>query len=289
MAEKRPSPRKKSNRDLGHGNKQPNLFRPGVDARSSSNETRIIRIGLIAAARNGDLRRLKMLLAKGIPPDAEVDRQLRTAMMIAAARGNIDAIHILVKAGASLESTCDGGFTALDIAVKHRQITSVRALLDHGAELNTQAISDQEGDQRCPICFRAINLGCGEYCRHWVATICEGAILYARVEEFRAAVEDFVTLVLNNTWSQTELTRYLQGRFPALELIDQVESDAVAYWASDPHIKKHSWSVDNRMLSSAGTDYFHPDSRFPGRVVADARLCARHLRHALKHANIDES
>ena len=65
-----------------------------------------------AAARSGDLQRLKQLHAHGAPLD-QLDRYGQTALMLAAARGHAEVAHWLAECGANLNHTAKYGLREL--------------------------------------------------------------------------------------------------------------------------------------------------------------------------------
>src|SRR4029077_522779 len=59
----------------------------------------------------------------------------QTALMWAAAEGNVEAIDTLIKAGADLHARLDSGFTALLFAAREGRTGAVKALLKAGADV----------------------------------------------------------------------------------------------------------------------------------------------------------
>lgn len=130
---------------------------------------------LINAAQEGDLKRIRLLLADGANVDAEIGDewtpfpmaaqdyfdtetaktlfgqsatpatsagQSWTALMIAAIKGHLDAVRALVEHGAQVNALNNQGWTALRFAVSMDETEILRALLDAGADAN---IADHEG------------------------------------------------------------------------------------------------------------------------------------------------
>src|SRR6185369_14823725 len=60
----------------------------------------------------------------------------QTALMWAAAEGNVDVVQALIKAGADFRERLDSGFDAFLFAVREGRTNVVRALLKDGADVN---------------------------------------------------------------------------------------------------------------------------------------------------------
>ena len=86
-----------------------------------------------AAARSGDLQRLKQLHAQGASLD-QLDRYGQTALMLAAARGHAEVARWLAECGANLNHTAKHGLSALMLAVLRGHVDATRALLAAGAD-----------------------------------------------------------------------------------------------------------------------------------------------------------
>ena len=89
---------------------------------------------LSTAAAANDADAVRRLIADGHRPD---DDSPWTALMWAARRGSVEAITVLLDAGAAIDRH-DGrnGWTALQHAIHTRQVDAVRVLLDRGADPN---------------------------------------------------------------------------------------------------------------------------------------------------------
>lgn len=132
------------------------LLDHGADASGASpyGET-----ALMAAARSGDVESLRMLLAAGADPNAMESSNGETAVMWAAVEGHADAVHVLVKGGADPNAHARvlnlpamnweqtgmvstvlpvGGWTALMYTARDDARDGALALLEVGAEVNTQ-------------------------------------------------------------------------------------------------------------------------------------------------------
>ena len=111
---------------------------------------------LVAAAGAGHARRVRELLAAGVPPDSE--SQGTFAIHRAAVAGSVAALQILVEAGAHLEALDQYGQTALTQAAFYGNAEAVVFLLNAGANPNAHA----EPNHQTPL--RAILSG-------WTATL----------------------------------------------------------------------------------------------------------------------
>ena len=81
------------------------------------------------------MKQLKLLIQLGANLD-QIDKNKRTALMIASSLGRIDALEYLIKFNASLNNFDKFGWTALMLAVYYNQKKVVQALLSAGADVN---------------------------------------------------------------------------------------------------------------------------------------------------------
>jgi ankyrin repeat protein len=109
------------------------LLKSGVDAnaRSVGGET-----ALMTCARTGNVDAVKVLLAAGADVHGKESKRGQTALMWAAAEGHVETVEALLAAGASIGSRLDSGFTPFLLAVREGQLGVVRALLKAGADVN---------------------------------------------------------------------------------------------------------------------------------------------------------
>ena len=100
--------------------------------------------GLRYAAQDGDLTRLRALLAKGVHVDARESgrRMNRTALHYAAMNGHTACLGALLAAGASADSVDDAGMTALHDASVNDRVACVRALLATGVNVDAREYFD---------------------------------------------------------------------------------------------------------------------------------------------------
>ena len=98
---------------------------------------------IVAAARAGDVARVRELIADGVDVDEPYefgDAHLpfgggvpgRAALGVAAYAGHADVVRALVQAGADVDHVDEGGFTALTIAVFRSETEIVAELLTVG-------------------------------------------------------------------------------------------------------------------------------------------------------------
>ncbi|GBF96491.1 hypothetical protein Rsub_09833 [Raphidocelis subcapitata] len=96
-------------------------------------------------ARTGDAASARALLSEASWVAAQPVDSTRaaangvTALMIAAADGQLDVLALLLGAGASLHAIDDGGWTALHYAACHDRAAAVQTLVRAGADVNAAA------------------------------------------------------------------------------------------------------------------------------------------------------
>ena len=89
---------------------------------------------LLIASRQNLCDVVELLLSRGARPDQQKRFNGCTALFIAAENGHIDAVNILLRAGASLLRRTDTGATPLYVAAQNGHEETVAALLTAGAE-----------------------------------------------------------------------------------------------------------------------------------------------------------
>ena len=92
------------------------------------------RTALMAAARVGSARSVRLLLAAGADVSAR-DKNSLTALNLAATTDSTETTRALLEAGADVNAQDEAGFTPLATAVERRRKAQVSALLAHGAKL----------------------------------------------------------------------------------------------------------------------------------------------------------
>jgi ankyrin repeat protein len=91
------------------------------------------------AARNGRGAAVDLLLERGADANASEPFRGQTALMWAAGGGNADAVRALLEHGAQIEARSRTGFTALLFAVRNAQLDALHVLLERGADVNVVA------------------------------------------------------------------------------------------------------------------------------------------------------
>jgi len=92
----------------------------------------------VQAAANNDQKALQLFVDAGMIPDTK-DAEDETALMIAAQKGNIEAVDLLLKAKANVNAANSRGKTALSYAVEASQLSVVQKLLENGADTSLMA------------------------------------------------------------------------------------------------------------------------------------------------------
>ncbi len=101
-----------------------------VNAKDSNGDT-----VLMAAAAEGNIDRVKALIAAGANVNAQ-DNNTLTALMAAALKGHLDCLKALIAAGADVNEKTNPGATALMVAALFDQMDCVKALIAAGADVN---------------------------------------------------------------------------------------------------------------------------------------------------------
>ena len=84
-----------------------------------------------AAARARDMMAITAFLDAGINPNARSESDGRTALIDAAARGDIEVVNVLVERGADVNVRDNQGYTALLHAIEARHAQVEQVLLNH--------------------------------------------------------------------------------------------------------------------------------------------------------------
>lgn len=96
------------------------------------------------AVLRGNDRAVKALVgARGIELNA-VDNDNWTGLMMAAQRGSIDVVQVLLAGGCEINRASTAGYTALHIAAKECHFEVVRLLIDFQADVSATAGSGQQ-------------------------------------------------------------------------------------------------------------------------------------------------
>ena len=94
---------------------------------------------LVLAARNGDVARVRELLAEGVPPGAEEPRNGHMGLNQAAKSGQVEVVELLLAAGAAPDAPDGQGLTPLMRAAFTAAIPVGERLLAAGADVNARS------------------------------------------------------------------------------------------------------------------------------------------------------
>ena len=115
------------------------LVQRGADANAFDKEKTTVLMHACAGASDGKV--VRYLISHGARVN-ERNAYGCTALMIAAARGNVDVVRVLLRHGADANAVSDNQETPLTFAVVWNRLEVVKALLDGGADVNW---SDDQG------------------------------------------------------------------------------------------------------------------------------------------------
>lgn len=115
--------------------KCPRIFR-------SFQTKRILNEELLSAAENGDVTKIKSLVAIGVKINKITNKNRCTSLMLAAANGHDDAVKLLIILGADLNAKDKFARTALIWAASNGRIESVKTLVKYGAD---RKVKDNSG------------------------------------------------------------------------------------------------------------------------------------------------
>jgi len=90
------------------------------------------------AALEGDVAALTTIIASGVNLESPHPKDGQTALMYASSNGYVDAMEVLIKAGAKLESRDKFGYTALHVAATTGEAKSILLLLASGCNVDAR-------------------------------------------------------------------------------------------------------------------------------------------------------
>ena len=92
---------------------------------------------LINAAKNGDIKNVKELLAKGADVGTK-NKNGETALHFAAWDGHVDVVKVLIEKGADVDAKDNDGKTALHWAALRGNVEVARVLIEKGADVGAK-------------------------------------------------------------------------------------------------------------------------------------------------------
>ena len=101
-------------------------------ARADFNPFNVYYDNIARAAADNDANKVRQLVTSGNSPN-ETDEETRTGLHVAAIKGNLSIVAILIKAKARLDITDKLGNTPLHYAADRDQVEMVKLLIDAGA------------------------------------------------------------------------------------------------------------------------------------------------------------
>jgi len=93
---------------------------------------------LIGAARSGDTKALKTLLAGGADPNRRWGVNNWTPLMHAIHKNQKASVEVLLAGGADMNASSGDGVTALMMSAGYGYADIVKVLLDHGADVHAE-------------------------------------------------------------------------------------------------------------------------------------------------------
>lgn len=111
---------------------------PDVPAKPETRAEKSLPHPMIPAPEHDNIIDFKTLKLLSGDPEAK-NKDGNTRLILAAAENNYQAITMLFKRGANLETRGDSGYTALNVAAQEGQAQAAAALISLGADLETRA------------------------------------------------------------------------------------------------------------------------------------------------------
>ena len=117
----------------------------------------------IAAAKNGDIKNVRELLANGADVDAK-DKDGETALHWAACSGKVDIATFLIENGADVDAKSNYGKTALHWAAFFGHVDVAKILIENGVNVN---VKNKNNDTAVEVAIR--------YGHHQIAELIENS------------------------------------------------------------------------------------------------------------------
>ncbi|XP_023966635.1 histone-lysine N-methyltransferase EHMT1 isoform X1 [Malaclemys terrapin pileata] len=106
---------------------------------------------LYFSARQGELQKVLLMLVDGIDPNFKMEHQnKRTPLHAAAESGHVDICHMLIQAGANIDTCSEDQRTPLMEAAENNHLDAVKYLIKAGA------LVDPKRDRNASCCFSAL-------------------------------------------------------------------------------------------------------------------------------------
>jgi ankyrin repeat protein len=128
------------------------LMKAGADPNDPINFVNAAETPLMHAARAGNVEAVGLLLMAGAKVNAREDWNGQTALMWAAAEAHGAVVEALIEGGADIRQPSNAGTTPLIFAVRKGDMRSVKALLAAGADVN-----EKRPDLATPLLVAIIN------------------------------------------------------------------------------------------------------------------------------------
>ena len=129
----------------GSGEMIERLLKAGADPKTVSADGETV---LMTAARSGTVEGVRSLLARGAVVGARENRRGTTALMWAAEENHAAIVTLLLEVGAKVDDRSRGDYSPLLIAVRSGSLDAVKVLIEAGANVNDSAPA---GDPNEPI------------------------------------------------------------------------------------------------------------------------------------------
>lgn len=93
---------------------------------------------LLEAAEQGNLKTVTDLIESGASPNAKLQSEGSSALMLASAKGHTEMAKVLIDKGADVNAAKPNGWTALMGAASSGHLDIVKMLVERGADVNAR-------------------------------------------------------------------------------------------------------------------------------------------------------